>query len=164
MVDGLANIKPVNPALPSSHVPLCLLLCIYISSLCVFDWLNLLKPLFSLEKLTPVPELCTAWPLRLMIGPMFYLKWEQKAAGLWPRLALGETRHWCFVLGLKLKHSCGALVRRWGASSGGRRRRRNTLASLCGAAAAAAAGRLTRLHSPSPTRSDPAKNRPLRGC
>lgn len=162
MVDGLANIQPVNPTLLSSHLPLCLLLRIYISSVCVFDWLNLLKPLFSFEKLTPVPELCTAWPLCLMIGPMFYLKWEQKVAGLWPRLALGETRHWRFVPGLKLKHSCGALVRRWGASSGGRRRR-STLASLCGAAAAAA-GRLTRLHSPSPTRSDPAKNRLLPGC
>lgn len=24
-----------------------------------------------------------------------------------------ETRHWCFVLWLKLKHSCGALVGWW---------------------------------------------------
>lgn len=43
---------------------------------------------------------------------MFYLKWNKGHCGC-SRLALGETRHWCFVLWLKLKHSCIALVRWW---------------------------------------------------
>lgn len=84
-------------------------------------------------------------------GSMFYLKWNKGHCGC-SRLALGETRHWCFVLWLKLKHSCIALVRWW-------EKEEHTGLPVC-RCRTPNLGRLTQLDSTVPTKSglEPAKS------